>query len=152
MDPIQKHRITSAVAMVVVVGWLLAYNGYRLSDLDQRLTSLANRTAVLEGKAGIVPAPAKPAAITGPVESILVSRCQRCHLPTSQAVAAGFAPALFTSGGAVVEPDKTLRIRIYEVARNGIMPPRKDLDGSALEPLTDDEFLAVKTWLFPGPH
>jgi len=148
-----KNRITQMAALTAVVGWLLGYNGCRFSGVDRDLEALGRRVATIETKVGVVPVvPPRPALIASPVEQILVTRCQRCHLPTSQAVQAGFAPPLFDREGAVVEPDKSMRVRIYEVARNGIMPPRKDLDGSTLDPLTDDEFLAIKGWLFPGAN
>ena len=45
--------------------------------------------------------------------------------------------------------DKDLRLKIVGATRLGIMPPPKNAKGEAIPTLTDDEYLALESWLFP---
>lgn len=144
-----RVELAEARLLVLLMFVAMIVDGCLRWKTSQALSGLQSQISGLGGgcsQPAVTAHPASPAAV------VLESRCRRCHEPGSPAVVSGGAPALYDPTGRLLEPDKAMRVRLYDAVRNGIMPPRKDLDGSDLSPLSDDEFLAVKAWLFPGPN
>lgn len=71
---------------------------------------------------------------------VLEQSCMKCHQPTSKAVAEQGASIIFDEHGAFVASPE-VRGSIGTVVKKGIMPPLPS------EPLSDDDYIAIKTFL-----
>lgn len=72
--------------------------------------------------------------------AVLRRSCVKCHTPESKPVIASGAPILFDAdGNLTATPEQIGSIRT--AVKQGIMPP------APAEPLSDDDYLAVKTYL-----
>lgn len=72
--------------------------------------------------------------------SVLQAKCAKCHTPDSKPVITAGAPALFDAAGNFVATQQEIGSLVTAV-RNGLMPP------PPAEPLSDDDFLAIKSFV-----
>jgi mono/diheme cytochrome c family protein len=84
-------------------------------------------------------APEKPLGLT-----VLQTNCAKCHKPDSKAVVEKTAPALFDALGNLTASQEQVG-SILTTVRQGIMPPQP------AEPLSDDDFTAIRAYLGTSP-
>lgn len=120
---------------------------YRTSKEDQQaerisskiMAKLEKRLAAYHASGGGQPAPPEsPLGLT-----VLQRDCFKCHNPNSKAVIEKRSPKLFDDQGNLTVSQQEIG-SILTVIRKGIMPPKP------AEPLSDDDYLAVKVYLESG--
>lgn len=72
--------------------------------------------------------------------TILQQKCAKCHSPDSKPVVAAGAPSFFDAQGNFAASPQQMG-SIGTAIKNGLMPPQP------AEPLSDDDYLAVKQYL-----
>lgn len=85
------------------------------------------------------PVAEKPLGLT-----VLQANCMKCHKPDSKAVVEKSAPALFDALGNLTASQEQVG-SILTTVRQGVMPPQP------AEPLSDDDFTAIRSYLGTSP-
>lgn len=108
----------------------------RISELV--IQKLIKKNIAIGNQPGQSTQPSKPEGL-----AILQKSCMKCHSPTSKAVVEKKAVKLFDANGNLTVSEQEIG-SILTVIRKGIMPP------TPIPALTDDEYLAVKSYLGTG--
>lgn len=93
------------------------------------------------------PAPTDSAGTAAAIgKAVLEAKCAMCHRPDSADLVVEAGPTLFRDDGTVMDWTPQQKQRIYDLAHSGSMPKEP------LPPLSDDEFLAVASYLKIEPR
>lgn len=137
---VHQQYVAPVVALQVVQPYAYWSVGAAVQEeaVAERIARLVTKKLELRMPQAAAPVAEKPLGL-----SVLQSNCARCHKPDSKAVVEGKGPALFDALGNLTASQEQVG-SISTSIRQGIMPP------APAEPLSDDDYLAVKQYLQPN--
>ena len=135
----EKHRPTS-LPSVALLATAICMSAHRSSAADDLPVIAAKPSPMIE--------PTDSKYFDAQVRPILAAKCVKCHggdthkaelnLTTIEGIQKG------SESGAIVDPGKPDKSRLYEVVHHGEMPP----DGQ--DPLTSDQVETIRRWIESG--